>query len=421
MKLKEILDRIIKEYNLKEGDYDTARAIYAEEKSLEVENGGDSKGQKAKEAEVAVDLADKIAEKFANIYAQKNGLTPNDKKSLENQVKTKIFTSYGGVKELEFASDLTKLSKGEKIVEFFKALMYHKVSDQADNVLKALVEGTDSEGGYLVPEELRSEVFRILPDIAVMRRIARVIPMSTDTLKLNSLTARPVAYWTSEYASSSTSSAEFGEVTLSPNTLVALLPMSEQLMADANINMVQFITELFAEAIGTAEDAAFFTGSGTGQPKGIYTETLGSVAAGANLFDSIIDLMGALPQRVRNGRRFAFVGNEYTNRQFAKVKDNDGAYIWRQGGSSQNSNGETVALPDVLYGRPLYEQNDLPNGVLLAGDFSYYIIGDRQVMSVRTTTEGGEAWRRNAMEVKAVERVDGKAVITSPFKKLTGI
>jgi len=42
-------------------------------------------------------------------------------------------------------------------------------------------------------------------------------------------------------------------------------------------------------------------------------------------------------------------------------------------------------------------------------------------MAVQTTTEGGEAWRRNSMEIKAVERVDGRAVILTPFAKLTNI
>jgi HK97 family phage major capsid protein len=58
---------------------------------------------------------------------------------------------------------------------------------------------------------------------------------------------------------------------------------------------------------------------------------------------------------------------------------------------------------------------------LYFGDWSFYIIADRQTLAVKTTTEGGDAWRRNSIEIKAVERVDGRAVILSPFAKLTGI
>lgn len=382
----------------------------------------DKRDTKALDSKIVSDLAEGLANKIVDAIAEKKKLSETDKKSLLQESRTKIFTNWGGMKEIEYPSDLQSLTKEEKIVNFFKALMYSKADPNSQMVLRALVEGTDSEGGYLVPEELRAEVFRVLPDVSIMRRVARTIPMSTDTLKLNTLTARPVAYWTAEYASKSTTSAEFGQATLTPHDLVCLLPVSEQLLADANINMVQFIVELFTEAIALGEDKAFFTGNGVGQPRGINQETLSSRDALGTLdFDDIIALIDLVPQRVSQSSKAAFVGHRYTKRILRTVKDSTGAYIWRDGGAAQSSNGETRRLPDTIYGYPFYEQNDLSQDELYFGDWSYYIIGDRQTVSVRTTTEGGDAWRRNAMEIKAVERVDGRAVITSPFAKVTGI
>lgn len=382
----------------------------------------DVENKEAGDSKVVADLATSIAEKLAGIISEKKGTSEADKSGLTNEIKTKIFTSWGGAKEISYPTDLKSLSKDEKIVTFFKALVFSKHDPQSQQVLRALVEGTDSEGGYLVPEELRTEVFRVLPDMTVMRKLARVIPMTTDTLKLNSLGARPVAYWTGEYQSKSTTSAEFNQVVLSPNDLVCLLPVSEQLLADANINLVQFIIELFAEAIGLAEDKAFFTGSGSGQPRGISIESISTVDAGGNpTFDDIIDLIDAVPSRVTSSPKAAFVGHRNAKRAFRKMKDSDGSYVWRDGGSSSNNNGETVRLPNTLYGYPFYEQNDLPQSQLYFGDWSMYIIGDRQTMAVSTTTEGGDAWRRNAMEIKCVERVDGRAVLTSPFAKIINL
>jgi len=378
--------------------------------------------KEAGDTAVTADLVDAIATKLAGIITEKKGLGVDDNESLNREIKNKIFTSWGGVKEVEYPSDLKSLTKDEKIVTFFKALVFAKHDPQSQQVLRALVEGTDSEGGYLVPEELRTEVFRVLPDVTVMRNLARVIPMSTDTLKLNSLGARPVAYWTGEYQSKSTTSAEFNQIVLSPNDLVCLLPISEQLLADANINLVQFIIELFAEAIGLAEDKAFFTGSGSGQPRGISIESIAQVdAGGAPNFDDIIDLIDSVPSRVTSSPKAAFVGHRNAKRAFRKMKDSDGDYIWRDGGAAKNNNGETVRLPNTLYGYPFYEQNDLAQSQLYFGDWSMYIIGDRQTMAVSTTTEGGDAWRKNAMEIKAVERVDGRCVITSPFAKIVNL
>lgn len=373
---------------------------------------------------VTANLVDRITEKLVKAISENTSIKADaDKKSLNEHIKTKIFTKWAGFQEVSYPTDLKSLTKEEKIVNFFKALVFHRADPASEQVLRALVEGTDTEGGYLVPEELRTEVFRVLPDMTIMRNLAKVLPMSSDLLKINSLSARPKAYWTSEYQSSSTTSAEFGEISLTPNDLVCLLPISQQLLADANINLVTFIIELFAEAIGLAEDEAFFTGSGTGQPKGISQETLSSKAkAGASLsMDDVIDLIDLVPQRVSQSKKAAFVGHRNIKRQLRKIKDSNGDYIWRDGKGGVGGGGEIVRLPDTLYGYPFYEQNFLGQTEMYFGDWSMYVIGDRQTMAVQTTTEGGEAWRRNGLEIKAVERVDGKAIITSPFAKLTGI
>lgn len=391
-------------------------------------NGGKEDGatptenKAADETKVVADLATQIADKLAGIITDKKGYSDKDKQDLSTTMKSKIYSNWGGLKEIEYPSDLKSLSKEEKIVTFFKALVYSKNDHASQQVMRALVEGTTTEGGFLVPEELRTEVFRVLPDMTVMRRLARVLPMSTDTLQLNSLSARPTAYWTAEYQSKSTTSAEFDQVVLTPNDLVCLLPVTEQLLADANINLVQFIIELFAEAIGLAEDKAFFTGSGNGQPKGITQETLRQVNAGGNPdFDDIIDLIDAVPQRVTQSPKAAFIGHRNAKRALRKIKDENGDYIWRDGRGGVGGGGEVQRLPDTLYGYQFYEQNDLPTNQIFFGDWSMYIIGDRQSMSVYTTTEGGDAWRRNSMEIKAVERVDGRAVLTTPFAKMINI
>lgn len=334
----------------------------------------------------------------------------------------RMVTPKGGLEGVRFPSndkEVASLSKDDKIVTFFKALLCRKEDPQADMVFKALVEGTDALGGYLVPEELKAEVFRILPNFSVMRRIARIIPMQTDTLKLNTLTARPYAYWTAEYGSKSTTSAEFGQVSLTPNDLVCLLPVTHQLIADANIGIVQFIIELFAEAIAVAEDDAFFTGSGTGQPQGVAScSGIKAYAAGGVLnFDDIINIIYSLPQRVRNSPSASFVASKKVIQILRLVKDSQNRYIWTPGATSDVA----VRGPEKLYGYDLWEQNDISQDQIYFGDWKYYIIGDRQSLAVSTTTEGGDAWRRNATEIKAVERVDGKCVLGGALVKATGV
>jgi HK97 family phage major capsid protein len=423
---KDLLE-VFKKHGLKADDVESSESDdeepKKEEEGEETPPESEETPSEGKDSVVVAGLAASIAKKLADAIGKNKGYGEQTKKDLDTHIRHKIFTSWAGLREIEYPSDLTSLSKEEKIVTFFKALVYSNAHPESQQVLRALVEGTSTEGGYLVPEELRTEVFRVLPDMAVMRRIARVLPMSTNILKLNSLSARPVAYWTSEYQSKSTTSAEFGQVTLSPNDLVCLLPISEQLLADANINLVSFIVELFAEAIALAEDKAFFTGTGVGQPRGISIETIASQAvAGATIsFDDILAVIDRVPQRVAQSPKAAFCGHRYVKRLLRTLKDTSNNYIWRDARGGVGGGGEIIRLPDTIYGYPFYEQNDLNQTELYFGDWSFYIIADRQTLAVKTTTEGGDAWRRNSIEIKAVERVDGRAVILSPFAKLTGI
>lgn len=89
---------------------------------------------------------------------------------------------------------------------------------------------------------------------------------------------------------------------------------------------------------------------------------------------------------------------EKVKRLLRTLKDQSGNYIWRDGRGGVGGGSDIVKLPDTLYGYPFYEQNDLAHSELYFGDWSNYVIGDRQTMTVKTTTEGGDAWRRNALK-----------------------
>jgi HK97 family phage major capsid protein len=361
-------------------------------------------------------LADEMADKIAKAIVDAKGGNSKD----QEEVKEKFFNPKNGFQAIQYPTDYKNLDAPNKIAVFFKAFMNKDTDEMSNRVFKALVEGTNADGGYLVPEELATEVWRVLPDISVMRQIARVIPMSSRTMDLNSLTARPVAYWIGEYNTKTTSSAEFSQVTLTANKLVCLLPVTHELLQDANIALANLVIQLFAEAIGLAEDKAFFCGTDTTQPRGINQETLTTVSAGGAItFDHIIALIDSVPGRVSASPRTAFVGNRYVKRLLRQLKDTTNQYIWRDGGFVNH--GQVTKLPDQLYGYPFYEQNDISQDELYFGDWSFYIIGDRQLITVDSTNEGGDAWRRDATEYKAVERVDGRAVLTTPFAKINTI
>jgi HK97 family phage major capsid protein len=418
--LKELFLRMAEEFEAEDGEEKEVET--AKEEAPEVESS------------VSVDLTkavDSLGDRIIETLKGATSISDSDSESLKN----KLFDTKNGMGGIEYPDDSqlhnmvktyktssdphAKKEAGDNIiVSFFKAWVGYKDNPEAYRVFKALNEGTAAEGGHLVPAPLADAVWRILPDQTVMRRIARTLPMSSLTLDLNSLTQNPQAYWVSEYAKKTTTSAEFSEAVLTAYKLVCLLPITHELLADANIDLANFIVELFVERIAREEDKAFFTGTGTGQPRGIDTETLSTVTAGAILnFDDVITLINRIPQRPRTSPRAAFVGNNYSIQNLRKVKDSNGNYIWRDPMFVGEVNG--IAQPvQTLYGYPFYEQNDIAQKKIFFGDWSYYIIGDRQQITVNKTDEGGDAWRRDATEFKAVERVGGRAVMTTPFAEL---
>lgn len=398
--------------------------LIREEVEASVKESREAGGKSEEKAESVVsaninveDVAKQVAESIVKGVQEIYGGNNNDAKSLQE----KIYTPEKGFAAIKYPSikELDNLTDNEKIAVYFKALVRREKSNEDHQILKGLSEGTAADGGNLVPVPLYNEVMRLLPDIAIMRRLAEVIPMTSKTLEIPTQTTEPQAYWIGERQTKTTTSVEFGKITLTANKLVARVLMSEELNDDAIVSLVPWITRRFAEAIATKEDQAFFTGSGSGQPKGINQESLTSISAGGNLtFDKVIQLYGLPRQSVRNSANAAFVAHHSVLQQLRQLKDSNGAYLWRIGGET---NGQVGRLPETLHGYPIYEQNDLATSELYFGDWSKYLIGDRKQMTVRTTMENETAWTQDAIDIKAVERVDGRAVFTGAFAKITGI
>jgi len=345
-----------------------------------------AKEKKEKESKKIDALMEKLAEKVAK--------------------NVKSATKEGEVKAPEKGdpSKAGDLKGEERIKEFFNAMIFGD-KEKA----KALAEGTDSLGGYLVPDEFRADIVDWALDKPVIRRFATVWPMKGKTLNLPALAADVAVYWGSENTSISTTSADFGQVSLAVNKLNALIYLSTELFEDSAINLVPYLTGRFAQAIYREEDKKFVLGSGTGQPKGISQYTLGGTKAvsGAGSVDDIIDCYWRLPQAHRENA--VWLMSNLTIANVSKLKDDNGQYLL-----IRPTDGK---LP-TLMGRPVLEQNDCGKNIYF-GDLRFYYIGDRRRMSVKTATEGAGTFEKDQVAIKVTERVDGKLALTRAFRSIT--
>lgn len=285
--------------------------------------------------------------------------------------------------------------------------------------LQTLVEGTGARGGFLVPEDFMNIVVEDRRDMTVMRQLATVLPVSTDTIHIPGLANRPKAFWRSEAAVKSTTTVDFAETVLTPYSLAAIVSLSNELVADASLggNIVTLVARYMAQALAEEEDKAFWTGNGSGKPTGIDNYSFVTISGGitdTTRADAVIQAIYRLPQGYRANA--AFVANKNTWSKIATLKDTQNNYLL--------SDLSGAASP-TLRGLRTLEQNDIPDGKMFVGDFSYYYIADREGIQVDTSTEATvasqSAFERNLTFVRVEERVDGELTLTQPIVELSSM
>lgn len=303
-----------------------------------------------------------------------------------------------------------------KTIAFVQALM------QGDKQkLQLLTEGSAAAGGYLVPEEFANMIVEDKRDLTVMRQLADTMTITSDTLHLPTLDARPKAAWRSEAAVKQTSTATFSELVFTPYSLAVIVGLSQELADDASLgvggSIVNYVGRLMARSLAEAEEAAFWTGNGSSKPTGITNYSVGTRGAGgtdSGLADAIKKTYFDLPQGYRAGA--VWVGHAQALQRVNAAKDQNNNYLL-----TRLADGPTP----VLQGRPVYEQNDLPTDVLYFGDFSYYMIVDRQGVTVDFSTEatvgGSSAFEKNLVFVRVEQRVDGELTLTQAVRKIDGL
>jgi HK97 family phage major capsid protein len=201
-----------------------------------------------------------------------------------------------------------------------------------DTEKRALAEGVDSAGGFLVPEPLAVQMIdRVRNAARVFQAGAVTVPMIVDTLNLARLTGGASASWKSEGNAVAESSMTFDRVVLKTKTLPVLVKLSQELFDDLSPEASGLIQHEIAQTLALELDRAVLRGSGTDpEPKGILHQTGVTVTSlGANgatpSYDSFLDAFQVL--RAGNFEPNGIVFNPRTQRTLSGLKDSQGRYL----------------------------------------------------------------------------------------------
>ncbi len=285
------------------------------------------------------------------------------------------------------------------------------------NVTNALQIGTDSEGGYLVPDEYERTLVEALEEENVFRQMAKVIQTSSGDRKIPVVASKGTASWIDEEGAFPESDDSFGQVSIGAYKLGTMIKVSEELLNDSVFDLQSYISREFARRIGAKEEEAFFTGNGTGKPLGILAATGGAetgvtaASATAVTADELIDLFYSLKSPYR--KKSVWVLNDSTIKSIRKLKDTNGQYLWQP--------SLTAGTPDTILGRPVKTSAYMPAIAAGAksiafGDFSYYWIADRQGRSFKRLNELFAA--TGQVGFLASQRVDGRLILAEAVKVL---
>lgn len=270
---------------------------------------------------------------------------------------------------------------------------------------KAMTEGTGSTGGYLVPDQISGELLEIRQAQSVLRNLFSSIQVSSDTLRIATVTSGLTAGWVAELAEKPISDLAFGEISANVFQKAGMAVASNQLLKDANRSVDRLIYRDLAKRLVALEEAAFINGSGTGQPRGILNttgvDTVAATSAGTPseralvLYDAILAAIGqvytdyfAPPSSIiMHPRTWAFL---------VSARNADGIfYLGGPGDSAGNGRRADESVPGFgsspfyrgsLFGTPVYTTPHIPTNrgagtnesCVIVGEFSEGLVLDRE-------------------------------------------
>jgi HK97 family phage major capsid protein len=324
----------------------------------------------------------------------------------------------------------------EGFSDYFRTI-WHNTNRDADTQRKiakiraAFSSTVPSEGGFLIPETLRSEILRVALETGIIRSRARVIPMESlrvpfpaidSTSNASSVFGGVVCYWTQEGAALTESAAAFSQITLEAAKLTAYCEVPNELIADSVGSFEAFISQIMPEAMAFYEDDGWFNGSGAGEPLGLTgAGSLVSVtketaqSADTILWENIIKMYARMLPTSHS--RAIWVASIDTFPQLATMALNVGV-----GGSAVWLNNGVQGPAATILGRPVIFTEKLPSlgnaGDIMFIDPGFYLIGDRQVMSAMSSPH--YKFQADKTAFRIIERVDGRPWLQSAITPKNG-
>lgn len=288
-----------------------------------------------------------------------------------------------------FGKDITGLSDEKKLAfaDVIKsAALGMNINTKAN---EALIEETDARGGYLVATEVAGAILRIAASVGIVLNQATKWSMKTDELKIP---AYDGTFLEGEYlgvdTAGSLTALAFKQATLLVKKWQFAFALGNDLLADTNIDLANWVLALAGESLANMVDKQGFVG--TGAPfTGILNDTGATVFtldAGKdtfiefNVIEDANDVIATLEESMLPGA--AWYMNRTVWAKLRSQKDGVGYYLLANQGAISagllvNYTGNGGVKPaGEMGGYPVFTCRHLPGITASAAATKYMVFGN---------------------------------------------
>ncbi len=283
-----------------------------------------------------------------------------------------------------------------------------------------------------MPEEFIAQMVQYDTEPAIIWPRATIWPMTTDKVGFPKLEQRPdedaadfdhfagISWsWTEEGGTKEETQPEFSFLELIAHEIAGYTELTNTLIEDSAINILNFITGLFRRSYIWYTDRSFVRGNGARCPLGIVSDpavlTVNRATAGAFTYADALSMDSKLPS-VFSTRASWFMNKKVVNSLRGQV-DTNGQPVLQQfyhtgpGGVGMGQITMLLGYPIVASDGKTYALGS--KGDVILCDPAWYFIGDRRRFTIDTSPH--YKFRSNRTAIRVCGRLDGQPAFSEAF------
>lgn len=289
-------------------------------------------------------------------------------------------------------------------------------------------EGVGADGGFMIPTEFSTQIWGMSLEEDAFLPLTDNMPIGGNSMTFPSDETTPWgtdgirAYWEGEANAATATKPKIKPNTMRLKKLTALVPVSDELMADA-IGLSAFLAKKSAESIRYKTNDAIMNGDGAGKPLGVvgHAAEISQAKETSQTADTIVaeNVVKMFSRNIHPARSYWVINpDSYPQLPLMTIANQP---VFTQPGS-----GIKDAPQGVLLGRPVI-MSDTCQTLGDKNDINFIDFGSYRTLTksggIETATSMHLYFDASAMAFRAVFRIDGQpilgAVVTPPNSTIT--